>query len=357
MALSAAVFVELLYRMVLHNRFANWVVSILQSWFGMSFDSARAFYWNNIRAHYDFVFILGIGLVFFLIFYFFSRRFTAYFLQINRGLDALVEERPEDIRLSNELLPTERKLNQIKHTLTQRSMDTLLAEQRKDELVVYLAHDLKTPLTSVIGYLTLLRDEPEISPALREKYLSVALDKSCRLEELINDFFDITRFNLSEISLSRSQVDLTLLLEQLISEFQPMLTEKALSCTLDAPPKLPLFCDADKLQRVLDNLLRNAVAYCTPASPIFIHAWEEAGQVQIRFVNQGPSIPQETLNRMFEQFFRGDAARGSHSGGAGLGLAIAKNIVELHGGSITAESQGETIRFSVSLPQAAPLIP
>lgn len=352
MTLLAAVVVEILYREVLHNRFANWVVATLQSLFGMEYEAARRFYWDNIRAHYDFVFLLAIGIVFFLIFSFFSRRFADYFLQINRGLDSLVEERPEDIQLARELLPTERKLNQIKHTLSARAMEARLAEQRKNELVVYLAHDLKTPLTSVIGYLTLLRDEAEISPALREKYLSIALDKSRRLEELVEDFFDITRFNLSEIALCYSQVDLSLLLEQLASEFQPMLAEKSLTCTLERPPRLALCCDGDKLQRVLDNLLRNAVVYCFPQSDIAISAWEAEGQAHIRFVNQGPPIPQETLDRMFEQFFRGDAARSSRSGGAGLGLAIAKQIVELHGGTISARSQGETVTFSVSLPLA-----
>ena len=135
-------------------------------------------------------------------------------------------------------------------------------EQRKNDLIMYLAHDLKTPLSSVIGYLTLLHDEEQqISQELREKYLSISLDKAERLEDLINEFFEITRFNLSNITLQYSNINLTRLLEQLIYEFKPILKEKNLKCTLNSTSDIMLHCDANKIQRVFDNLLRNAVIY------------------------------------------------------------------------------------------------
>lgn len=214
---------------------------------------------------------------------------------------------------------------------------------------MYLAHDLKTPLSSVIGYLTLLYDEGEISPELREKYLSIALDKAERLEDLINEFFEITRFNLSEITLQYGRIDLTRLLEQLVFEFKPMLREKKLTCDLQAPEDLALRCDGDKLQRVFDNLLRNAVLYSYPDTNITITAAREGSRIMIRFRNRGDTIPEEKLSRIFEQFYRLDAARSS-GGGAGLGLAIAEQIVELHGGTITAQSAEELIEFTVILP-------
>lgn len=233
-----------------------------------------------------------------------------------------------------------------------RSREQILREEtaRKNDLILYLAHDLKTPLASVIGYLNLLRDEEQISRPLQERYLSITLDKAERLEDLINEFFDIARFNLSDITLQYSRIDLTRLLEQLTFEFGPMLREKDLTCRLDAPEELMLRCDANKLQRVMDNLLRNAVAYSFSGTEIAIAAGQQGEQVVIRFVNQGPTIPPENLQRIFEQFYRLDVSRSTSSGGAGLGLAIAKRIVELHHGTIEAKSEDERIEFVVTLP-------
>ena len=196
---------------------------------------------------------------------------------------------------------------------------------------------------------TLLRDEQQISPELREKYLSITLDKAERLEDLINEFFEITRFNLSTVTLDYSSIDLVRLLEQLRFEFMPMLKEKSLTCTLCAPDALPIICDAGKMQRVFDNLLRNAVLYSYPDTEIVINAQLDGDSVSVSVVNRGNTIPEEKLRRIFEQFYRLDSARSS-SGGAGLGLAIASNIVTLHGGKINARSADETVEFTVTLP-------
>lgn len=193
-----------------------------------------------------------------------------------------------------------------------------------------------------------LRVEGEISPELREKYLSIALGKAERLEDLINEFFEITRFNMSTVTLEKSRIDLTRLLEQLVFEFMPLLKEKELTVSLDAPPSLELLCDANKLQRVFDNLLRNAVLYSYPKTEIRISAVQTDAGVTVSFLNHGATIPADKLRQIFEQFYRLDAARGT-GGGTGLGLAIAKQIVQLHGGTINARSENETIEFAVNL--------
>ena len=225
-------------------------------------------------------------------------------------------------------------------------------EQRKNDLIMYLAHDLKTPLSSVIGYLTLLRDESQISKELREKYLSITLGKAERLEDLINEFFEITRFNIYDITLQYTKINLTRLLEQLVYEFKPMLKSKNLQCNLCVDDDIMLRCDADKIQRVFDNLLRNAVIYSFENTDITISAQCHEDTVSIIFCNHGDTLPEEKLNRIFEQFYRLDAARSTSSGGAGLGLAIAKQIVELHNGTIVAESQEDQNKFSITLPLA-----
>lgn len=182
------------------------------------------------------------------------------------------------------------------------------------------------------------------------KYLSISLEKAEHLEDLINEFFEITRFNLSNITLEYSRVNLTRMLEQLIYEFKPMLLEKNLKCELEIAPDTMIKCDVNKMQRVFDNLLRNAVNYSFDDSTIHIAVKQNGENLCIQFTNCGNTIPKEKLVRIFEQFYRLDVARSSRSGGAGLGLAVAKEIVELHNGTITAKSENEQIEFTVTLP-------
>ena len=275
-----------------------------------------------------------------------------------RQLDALIGAsaqltRPteEPIRLPASMKSVEDQLNLAREEALRAQRAAREAEQRKNDLVVYLAHDLKTPLTSVIGYLTLLRDEPQLSPELRARYTGIALDKAERLEELINEFFEITRFNLSHLELEKQPVDLCRMLQQVVSEFAPMLGERDLTCALELPPSLEYDCDPDKLARVFDNLLRNACHYSTPGSVVRISGGEEGDSIVLRFLNSGRTIPPEKLARIFDQFFRLDSSRATRTGGAGLGLAIAKEILTLHGGTITAWSREDQVCFQVTLPR------
>ena len=347
--LISVVFTFGLYNYVLQGHLADFIVGIFKL-FTRDYAAALDLYQHIIRNYLDWYVLMAVVIVFLIVLRIYLKGFTKYFNEINRGIDALIDDNARDVTLSAELAATEKKINSIKHTLEQRKLATELAEQRKNDLVVYLAHDLKTPLTSVIGYLTLLRDENKISEELREKYLSIALEKAERLEDLINEFFEITRFNLSNIALEYSRVNLTRLLEQLTYEFKPMLLEKNLKCELEIAPDTMVRCDADKMQRVFDNLLRNAVNYSFPDGTIYISVTQNENNLHIKFTNPGNTIPKEKLERIFEQFYRLDTARSSGNGGAGLGLAIAKEIVELHNGTITAKSENETIEFEVVIP-------
>lgn len=249
-----------------------------------------------------------------------TRKSLRYLDDVVDAAKALSDPDAPELSMPKELSEVETELTLARAQSQENFRLRKEAEQRKTDLIMYLAHDLKTPLSSVIGYLTLLHDERQISPELQEKYLSIALDKAERLEDLINEFFEITRFNLSEITLQYSRIDLTMLLEQLIFEFKPMLDEKNLTCDLQVPEDMILRCDADKIQRVFDNLLRNAVLYSYPGTVIDIAAQVQEEQIVIQFRNHGDTIPAEKLRRIFEQFYRLDAARSS-KGGTGLGLA------------------------------------
>lgn len=221
---------------------------------------------------------------------------------------------------------------------------------QKNDLVTYLAHDLKTPLTSVIGYLSLLDEAPDMPPEQKAKYTHIALDKAHRLERLVNEFFEITRYNLQQITLEQEQIDLYYMLVQMVDEFYPILSAKGNTAVLHANEDLSVCGDPMKLARVFNNILKNAAAYSFPNSEIIISAEKQDGQMIITFENQGPTIPEEKLSKIFERFYRMDEARSSNAGGAGLGLAIAKEIVTLHHGTITAESHENATVFTVSLP-------
>ena len=215
---------------------------------------------------------------------------------------------------------------------------------------MYLAHDLKTPLTSVIGYLTLLDECRDIPTEQRAKFVGISLEKAYRLEQLINEFFEITRFNINKVTLEKNRIDLNMMLEQMTDEFYPMLSEKNLTVSIDIPEHIVMFADSDKIARVFDNLLKNAVTYAYNDTEIKIGARIRRNKVLIKFRNKCDEIPPEKLNRLFEKFYRIDSSRTSSTGGSGLGLSIAKQLTELHGGTIHAKSITDYTDFTVVLP-------
>ena len=292
------------------------------------------------------IYALGVIVIIFQAF----RKSVHYLDSALQASEKIADDSEELIELPGDFKEIETQLNAVKLEVQNNARAAKEAEQRKNDLVVYLAHDLKTPLTSVIGYLTLLTETTELSGDMQQKYLGIALKKAERLEDLINEFFEITRFNLTHITLELGNINMTRLLEQLVYEFSPMLAEKRLTCSLNAPADVQFCCDGDKMQRVFDNLLRNAVNYGYPDTEITITLESGEKGLRITFLNYGNTIPKDKLDRLFEQFFRLDSSRASGSGGAGLGLAIAKEIVELHKGTIRASSRDGKIIFEIFLP-------
>ena len=333
---------------VLFTAYVAFLLCQMRTWTGRE----PIYHLLHMLANYVvFVYLLATGIGWLVISYRFISRPMQYLDALARAAEALAHPTEEPIVLPAAMEQMEAQLNLIRERALRNAMAAKEAEQRKNDLIVYLAHDLKTPLTSVIGYLTLLRDEPDLSPAFRARYTGVALDKAERLEELINEFFDITRFNLTHLELEKQPVDLARMLQQVASEFEPQFAEKGLTCALDLPPALEYGCDPDKLARVFDNLLRNACCYSTEGTQVKIAAAVDQDAIILTFANSGITIPEEKLERIFEQFFRLDASRATRTGGAGLGLAIAKEIVELHGGAISAQSAEGVTTFTVVLPK------
>ena len=314
-------------------------------------ESARHWYWRVIGNNKDFFLVIGFLCLFSLFFYAALLKMVKYLNQVETGIDNIVLDSADSIHMITELKPIETRLNEIKQILKKQEQEVIEGEKKKNDLIVFLAHDLKTPLTSIVAYLTMLGSYQDMPEEERQRYTHIALEKSIRLGELISEFFEITKFNLQDIVLEPVELNLSMMLEQLADELYGVLREKNLTCEVEAAEDMVVYGDADKLARVFDNILRNAVSYCYPNTKIRIQAemTEEGNRIVVS--NRGKQIPKEQLGTIFEKFYRLDEARHSTTGGAGLGLAIAKEIVELHGGTIRAESDEEETRFIVMLPK------
>ena len=266
------------------------------------------------------------------------------------AMDSILKQPEKEIELSDEISFIENRLNRIRIDLIKSQNEAKEAVQKKDDLIMYMAHDIKTPLTSIIGYLTLLSEEKEISQSMQEKYINISLQKALRVEELTNQFFDITRYNLHDIPLTKQNINLSFLLEQLIEEAYPMLKERGLECTIEKSSDIINFNgDGDKLARAFGNLLKNAINYSYKNTNIEIEITQNENKIQIVFKNKGEKIPEYKLEKIFEKFYRVDQSRATNTGGVGLGLAITKEIIELHNGEIYAKNEGENIEFYIEL--------
>ena len=334
---------------VLQDSFPVMIISLLMK-FGMSQTEADRVYGTVFMQNKGLFVAVGFIILFLIFFYLAMSKVTRYLNSIGTEIETILSNSEAPVTLEPELRPISEKLNTLKMTLKRREYEAVESEQRKNDLVVFLAHDLKTPLTSIIAYLTMLDEQPGLSEEDKKKYIHISLEKSIRLGELISEFFEITRFNLQDIVLQKETLDLSMMLEQLADESYAVLAEKSLTCSIHTDDNLLVDGDPDKLARVFDNLLRNAIAYSYPGTNIDIQAFGEKKDIII-FSNQGDQIPPQKLNFIFEKFYRVDNARQSRTGGAGLGLSIAKEIVELHGGAIAASSSPVCTRFTVKLPR------
>ncbi|MBU5676339.1 HAMP domain-containing histidine kinase [Alkaliphilus sp. MSJ-5] len=335
---------------VLRGHFGNWIVDFLRNTFYLSDSDAVIIHQYIFRNNRDKIMLVLSGIFFLIIFQFAISWVTRYFDEIDKGMDDLMKGSDDEIELSPEMSFMETKLNMFKHILEKRERDAKQAEQRKNDLVVYLAHDIKTPLTSVIGYLDLMSEIPDMPIEQRAKYMEITLEKANRLEKLINEFFEITRYNLQTIVLDKKDFNLSYMLFQMADEFYPMLSEKKQEVVVNAEDDIMLCGDSDKLARVFNNVFKNAIAYGDKNSKIIIDVYKQSHNAIITFKNYGKSIPPQKLDSIFEKFYRLDESRGTDTGNAGLGLAIAKEIVILHEGEIHAESNDDYTIFHIKIP-------
>lgn len=294
------------------------------------------------------LFVWLIGFIIIVLYY--LRRMILFIDTIVDASRLLIEEEEDLIYLPKELLEIENALNHIKREAIENKRISKEVEQKKNDLVVYLAHDIKTPLTSMIGYLSLLYEAEDMPSKQRKKYTQIALEKSYKLEELINELFSITRFNSQTIQLHKEKLDLSLMLFQIVDDFFPLLKEENKNVKFLKTEKIYLLGDSSQLARVFSNILKNACFYSKKESTIFVSITKESDKACVLITNEGPTISDEEMHQIFEKFYRVDSSRNSERGGSGLGLAIAKEIVQLHKGSIQVSSSDGKTTFMVFLP-------
>ncbi|MBB6675430.1 sensor histidine kinase [Cohnella nanjingensis] len=255
------------------------------------------------------------------------------------------------IRGDNELRVLATHTNRFVERLNHSMAEERKAEQTKNELITNVSHDLRTPLTSILGYLGLAeqdryRDEIEL-----RHYISIAYQKSQRMHVLINDLFEYTRTRHAAQTLKLSAINLTEMMKQLLEHQRVMLTEAGMEGHLRAPDaEVTVMGDPAKLVRVFENLLINAVAYGKDGGKVDIAVYRYPNEAVVEVTNYGEPIPSTDLPYIFDRFYRVDKSRTEHSGGSGLGLAISKSLVEMHGGTIAAESDALRTAFRVALP-------
>ena len=335
-------------RMLTRGHLADAIVGWIARGLSISEKEADLIYFRIVTVNMQFILTLVIIIFVFLLFHMLLDTYKRYFDEVVTGIDKLMEERAA-ISLSPELESVEHKLSDVKRTLAERADKAKRAEQQKNDLVVYLAHDIKTPLTSVIGYLSLLDETPDMPDEEKVKYIHTAWEKANRLRNLVNEFFEITRSHSESLPLQKTKVDLYYMIAQISDELYPQLNACGKIIENHVDEDISVYGDSDKLARVFNNILKNAISYSEENSVIKVSARELSEWTVIQFENDG-EIPEDKLNVIFDKFCRLSNARLSETGGSGLGLAIAKNIILLHGGQIKAESSNGRTAFIVEIP-------
>ena len=295
-------------------------------------------------------------------FVFFTKKIVDYFEQIDRGIEEFSEGNFDiefEVRNEDELSNMARNLNR-----TTGEINRILAKERDEEksrkeFITCIAHDLRTPLTSVIGYLQLVMAKAHASRSneelqiKNEEYVKIAYEKAIRLQGLIEELFSFTKTDSTELRLHLEEIDVVKLMEQLADECYPSLQEAGLALEFKTSAEvIKIEADGELMARAIANLLTNGIKYGKDGKKIIIDLYRENenSDLHIRIINYGRLIPEKDIDHIFDKFYRVEDSRSLQTGGAGLGLAITQNIVKLHGGCVNVKSDLSGTVFEIVLP-------
>lgn len=259
------------------------------------------------------------------------------------GLTIKLESRDELTQLAQ-------NINYMSKELEDKFEHERQLERVKNELITNVSHDLRTPLTSIIGYLDLLKKEQYVNKAQYQEYVETIYSKSYRLKYLIDELFEYTHLSSPDVKLHLNELDMSALLEQIVGEYIPIFEKEQIHVEKTITEEtVPVLIDIEKMVRVYDNLFTNAIKYSIKPSELFISLDINGDKAILKVSNRAENFPVNEVNKLFERFFRGDKARNGHQG-TGLGLAISQKIVELHGGIIYAKYEDGWMSFIIEHP-------
>lgn len=297
--------------------------------------------------------VVGI-LVFMLSFYYLIRRYMKYVRIIANGMEDIAQgnfDTEIPVETMDEFGQIARYLNQMQKNIKEIMERERLAEYTKNDLISSVAHDLRTPLTSILGYLGWVREQPDLDEEIRRKYLDIAFRKAEHLEKMTNELFGFVKLEHRDMSLDMGTLDLRQLLEQLLDECYPSFEKYNLTPQFVCREKsVVMEGDGSLLARLFDNLLNNAIKYGKDGKMVYVELEEKNHYAIVRVINFGFVIPEKEVSNLFRKFYRVEQSRSQDTGGTGLGLAIVEQIVQLHGGTITVRSDLQGTVFEVTLP-------
>jgi len=322
---------------------------------------AQGLFWlvNNVGST---PFLVPFGCALFLLYFFLlSRRPIRYIEEITAGLQEIAKgdlaHRIEK-RTSDELGIVADAVNSMAEQLRRSIEEERSAEKAKRDLITGVSHDLRTPLTSILGFLEYIEEDRYKDEVELRYYLSIVHEKAQSLKKLIDDLFEYTRTSGKRVPLRLAPLNVTDFLSQLAEEFVPQLQKERMIYRLTSTDHaLTIQADADELVRAFENLISNAIRYGRSGGQVRIEIAAEGEEVVVRVINYGEEIPERALPFLFERFYRVEGSRSRDTGGAGLGLAIVKNIVELHNGRVSVRSDDKETAFETRFPKFPPSEP
>ncbi|MCC5912205.1 MAG: HAMP domain-containing histidine kinase [Clostridiaceae bacterium] len=280
-------------------------------------------------------------------------KYLKYITNSVRGVKDEVYLEELSLKGNDEITELAKSINIMSSRLKENHEEEKKIEQVKNDLIVAVSHDLKTPLTSIIGYLELLNQNTDAYREKDREYLNIVYEKSISLKKLINELFEYTKLTNDYIVLEKVHFNIAILVNQVVGEYMHFLKEKNISVEIESQSQ-ELWCEIDvqRIMRVLDNIIKNAEKYSFENTKLKISMLEVENNIKITFQNVGEHIKKEELEKIFYKMYRLDKARSLENEGSGLGLAISKKIVELHGGKLWADCEGNTIKFHIILQKA-----